>query len=60
MTPDEKRQAFIKEFKELLEKYKVEMTMEDFGRCYLPDYKIVADFEYDQYLYEENGTGLID
>jgi hypothetical protein len=59
MTPEQKQQAFLKEFKELLGKYKVEITMEDFGRCYMSDYKIVADFLYDESLYEENGIGFI-
>ena len=59
MTPLEKQQNFHKEIKELLLKYKAELSIEDFGYGYLPDEKIVVDFEFDESLYPENETGII-
>lgn len=59
MTPIEKQQHFHKELKELLFKYKAELSIEDFGHGYLPDEKIVVNFEFDESLFVENETGII-
>jgi hypothetical protein len=59
MTPLEKQQNFKKELKQLLKKYGAEISLEDFGRNYDVDNKIVVDFEFDESLYNENGTGII-
>lgn len=59
MTPQEKQQQFHKELKELLIKFGAELLIEDFGVGYCHDSKIVVDFNYDESLYEGNGTGIV-
>ena len=59
MTPTEKQQEFHKELKLLLKKYNAEMMIEDFGRDYVRDNKIVVDFGYDESFYKEYETGII-
>jgi hypothetical protein len=60
MTPQDKQDAFYKELKELLVKYNAELTLEDVSRNqYFSDTEIVVEFNYDESLYEENGTGCI-
>jgi len=59
MTPLDKQKAFHKELKELLNKYKAEIMLEDFGTGYMRYDKIVVDFEYDESFYAEHETGII-
>lgn len=59
MTLLEKQKEFKVELAELLKKYKAEITLEDFGRNYMPNLQMVVSFEYDKTLYEENGSGII-
>ena len=59
MKPIEIQQNFHNELKQLLLKYKAEICLEQFETRYLPEEKIVINFEYDESLYEENGTGII-
>lgn len=59
MTAKEIRDNFKQELKELLTKYKCEMTIEDFGTGYSEDYKIVVDFEFREDLFNSEGGGLI-
>ena len=59
MNPIEKQQNFYKELKQLLLKYDAEITIEDFGREYLPKEEIVIDFGYDESLFDDNFTGSI-
>lgn len=59
MTPTEKQQAFYKELKALLLKYKAELYIENFWINWSYDNKIVVEFEYDETLVEEHGTGVI-
>jgi len=60
MGPLEKQQAFHKELKELLLKYKAEIAIEDVSpRAYNTDEQIVVDFDYDESLYEKYNTGII-
>ena len=59
MKPIEKQQLFLKELKELLKKHSAEISIEDFGRDYLHDEKIVVDFKFDESLFDEHLTGII-
>ena len=59
MTPLDKQKEFHKELKELLKKYKAEIMIEDFGRDYVTDNKIVVDFEFDESFFEEHDTSII-
>lgn len=57
MSPLEKQQAFHKELKELLLKYKAEITIEDVSpRVYNTDEQIVINFDYNESLYEKYQT----
>jgi hypothetical protein len=55
----EKQQSFYSELKALLIKYDAELTIEDFGRNWQTDEKIVVDFKYDESLFEKENTGII-
>lgn len=59
MTPLERQKEFHKELKDLLRKYKAEIMIEDFGRNYVSDNKLVVDFDYDESFFEEHNTGII-
>ena len=59
MKPIEIQQNFHNELKQLLLKYKAEICLVQFETRYLPEEKIVINFEYDESLYEENETGII-
>ena len=59
MTPLAKQERFHEELKELLTKYKADILLEDFGKGYQIDYKIIVEFEYDESFYKEHGTGII-
>lgn len=54
MTGNEKKDIFYEELKSLLLKYDAELCLENFGRNWGSDYKIVVDFNYDKTL-EESG-----
>ena len=55
----EKQQSFYNELKALLVKYDAELTIEDFGRNWQSDEKIVIDFKYDESFFEKENTGII-
>jgi hypothetical protein len=55
----EKQQSFYKELKALLVKYDAELTIEDFGRNWQTDEKIVVDFKYDESFFEKENTGIV-
>ncbi len=59
LSTKEKQEQFHKELKDLLAKYKAELTIEDFGRNYLEDWKIVVDFKYDESFFEKEDTGVV-
>mgnify|MGYP001022115115 CR=1 FL=1 len=59
MTLIEKQKNFHVDLCELLKKYNAEITLEDFGREYMRDEKIVVAFGYDESLFEENGSGIV-
>jgi hypothetical protein len=59
MTPVEKQQQFEKELKELLKKFDASMEIEDLSIDYgFEDNKIVVDFNFDEKMFEEHGTGI--
>ena len=58
-TPEQRRQNFYTELKALLKKYKAEITIENFGRDWSDENKIVVNFKYDESFFEEHGTGII-
>jgi len=47
------------ELKALLVKYGAELTIEDFGKNWVSDEKIVVDFKFDESLFEKENTGII-
>ena len=55
----EKQQSFYNELKALLVKYNAELTIEDFGRNWQSDEKMVVDFKYDESFFEKENTGII-
>ena len=55
----EKQQSFYNELKALLVKYDAELTIEDFGRNWHSDEKMVVDFKYDESFFEKENTGII-
>jgi len=59
MTPEEKQQLFHKELKELLIKFDAYLIVEDFGKGYSHDYKMVAEFNYDESMAKTNDTGVV-
>lgn len=59
LSTKDKQEQFYNELKELLVKYKAELTMEEFGRNYSKDWKIVVDFEYDESFFEKEGNGIV-
>ena len=59
LSVNDKQEQFQKELKSLLLKYKAELTIEDFGRDYLENWKIVVDFEYDESFFEKEDTGIV-
>lgn len=59
MTLIEKQKNFHVELCELLKKYNAEITLEDFGKEFRRDEKIVVTFGFDESLYEENGSGIV-
>jgi hypothetical protein len=57
MSPIEKQQAFKKELQDLLKKFDASMEIEGFGSDYIEDDKIVVDFNFDEQMFNEHGTG---
>lgn len=58
-TRIEKQQSFLSELKGLLVKYNAEITIEDFGRNWSEENKIVVNFEYDESFFDKENTGEI-
>jgi hypothetical protein len=59
MTPEQKQQAFHTELKALLVKFDAELTIENFGRNWGDNDKIVVDFNWDQKMSDTQNTGII-
>jgi hypothetical protein len=55
----DKQEKFYKELKELLVRYRAELALEDFGKNYIGDFKIVVDFEYDESFFDSENTGVV-
>lgn len=60
LSGEDKRQQFMKEFRELLIKFKAEIMIEDFGCGYSTNEKIVIDFEWDEDLNKRVESGIIE
>lgn len=59
LSGTEKQQQFVKEFRELLLKFKAEIMIEDFGNGYHRNDKIVVDFEWDEDLSKRTESGIV-
>ena len=57
---EDKRQQFMKEFRDLLIKFKAEIMIEDFGSGYNTNEKIVIDFEWDEDLSKRVESGIVE
>lgn len=57
MKAKEKSEACLKELKAVLAKYNASLFLEDKDRCYLRDYHIMLEFDYDGNL---DDSGIID
>ena len=63
LPKEQKHQAFEKELKELLKKYKAEISIEEFRRPNLEhgEFKMVVDFAWDDESFEEYAkTGVFE
>ena len=60
LSGEDKRQQFMKEFRELLIKFKAEICIEDFGSGYNTNEKIVIDFEWDEDLSKIVESGIVE
>lgn len=59
MTAIEKQQEFYTKLKNLLKEYKAEISLEETSINYYTETKIVVDFEYDEFMAEQFGSGII-
>jgi len=59
LSGEDKRQQFIKEFRELLTKFKAEICIEDFGSGYNTNEKIVVNFAWDEDLTNRTNDGIV-
>ena len=59
LSAEDKVEQFKKEFKLLLLKFDAEMTIEDFGRDWASDDKIVVSFNYDEGLSKRINNGIV-
>lgn len=59
LSGDEKVLKFKKELKELLVKFDAELIIEDFGRDWSPDEKIVVNFNWDEDLSNRTENGIV-
>ncbi len=57
LSGKDKVEQFKKELKELLAKYDAELTIEDFGRDWSSDEKMVVTFNWDEDLSNRTGDG---
>lgn len=60
LSGEDKRQQFTKEFRELLLKFKAEITIEYFGNGYNTNEKIVIDFDWDEDLSKRVENGIVE
>ena len=59
LSADEKVEQFKKELKALLVKFDAELIVEDFGRDWSSDEKIVINFNWDEDLANRTENGII-
>lgn len=59
LSGKDKVEKFQKELKALLVKYDAELTIEDFGRDWSSDEKIVVNFSWDEDLANRTNDGII-
>jgi len=59
LSADEKIEQFKKELKALLVKYDAELIVEDFGRHWATDEKIVVNFNWDEDLANRTKNGIV-
>ena len=59
LSVEDKQQQFKTDIKALLLKYKAELTIENFGRNWSDDYKLVVDFEWDKDLCDRTDNGSV-
>ena len=59
LSGKDKAEQFKKELKGLLVKYDAELAIEDFGKEWSPDEKIVVNFRYDEDLANRTNDGIV-
>ena len=59
LSGKDKVEQFKKELKELLAKYDAELTIEDFGRDWSSDEKMVVTFNWDEDLANRTNDGIV-
>ena len=59
LSGKDKVEQFQKELKSLLSKYDAELTIEDFGRDWSSDEKIVVNFGWDEDLANRTNDGIV-
>ena len=59
LSADEKVEQFKKELKALLVKFDAELILEDFGRDWATDEKIVVNFNWDEDLANRTENGIV-
>ena len=59
LSGNDKVEQFKKELKALLVKYDAELTIEDFGRNWSSDEKIVVNFSWDEDLANRTNDGIV-
>ena len=59
LSGNDKVEQFKKELKALLAKYNAELTIEDFGRDWSSDEKIVVIFSWDEDLASRTNDGIV-
>ena len=59
LSGEDKAEQFKKELKGLLVKYGAEIAMEDFGKEWSPDEKIVVNFSWDEDLANRTNDGIV-
>jgi hypothetical protein len=59
LSGNDKAEQFQKEFKALLAKYDAELNIEDFGRNWSLDEKIVVNFRWDEDLANRTNDGIV-
>lgn len=59
LSGKDKAEQFQKEFRDLLAKYDAELTIENFGRDWNSDEKIVVNFAWDEDLSNRTNDGIV-